>query len=35
MHGTAKNKLGKVEDAFSSITNPSSKKFIEVIENLL
>ena len=29
------NKEGKIEKTFSSITNPSSKKFIEVIENLL
>jgi len=29
------NKEGKIEKAFSSITNPSSKKFKEVIENLL
>ena len=29
------NKEGKIEKTFSSMTNPSSKKFIEVIENLL
>ena len=29
------NKEGKIEKTFSSITNPSSKKFKEVIENLL
>tara|TARA_Y100000590_G_scaffold449208_1_gene586978 strand:+ start:696 stop:1283 length:588 start_codon:yes stop_codon:yes gene_type:complete len=29
------NKSGKVEDTFASITNPSSKKFIKVIENAL
>ena len=29
------NKEGKIENTFSSITNPSSKKFKEVIENLL
>ena len=29
------NKVGKIEKIFSSMTNPSSKKFIEVIENLL
>ena len=29
------NKEGKIEKAFSSITNPSSKRFKEVIENLL
>ena len=29
------NKEGKIEKAFSSMTSPSSKKFIEVIENLL
>ena len=29
------NKEGKIERTFSSITNPSSKRFKEVIENLL
>ena len=29
------NKDGKIAETFSSITNPSSKKFIKVIENLL
>ena len=29
------NKEGKIEKTFSSITNPSSKKFKKVIENLL
>ena len=29
------NKEGKIEKTFSSITNPSSKRFKEVIENLL
>ena len=29
------NKEGKIEKTFSSMTNPSSKKFIEVIENSL
>jgi len=29
------NKKGKIEKTFSSMTNPSSKKFKEVIENLL
>ena len=29
------DKSGKVSEAFSSITNPSSKKFIKTIENLL
>ena len=29
------NKEGKIEITFSSMTNPSSKKFKEVIENLL
>ena len=29
------NKEGKIEKTFTSMTNPSSKKFIEVIENLL
>ena len=29
------NKEGKIEKTFSSMTNPSSKKFIKVIENLL
>ena len=29
------NKEGKIEKTFSSMTNPSSKKFIEVIEFLL
>ena len=29
------NKEGKIEKTFSSMTNPSSKKFKEVIENLL
>ena len=29
------NKEGKIEKTFSSITNPSSKKFKEFIENLL
>ena len=29
------NKECKIEKTFSSMTNPSSKKFIEVIENLL
>ena len=29
------NKLGKVEDAFSSITNPSSKKFITILEKTI
>ena len=29
------NKKGKIEITFSSMTNPSSKKFKEVIENLL
>ena len=28
------NKFGKVEETFSSITNPSSKKFIKVLEKL-
>jgi len=28
------NKLGKVEETFSSITNPSSNKFIKVLEKL-
>jgi len=28
-------KSGKVSETFSSITNPSSKKFLKVIENLL
>ena len=28
-------KDGKVAETFSSITNPSSKKFIKVIENLI
>ena len=29
------DRSGKVSDTFSSITNPSSKKFLKVIENLL
>ena len=29
------NKEGKIEKTFTSMTNPSSKRFIEVIENLL
>jgi glutathione peroxidase len=29
------DKSGKVSETFSSITNPSSKKFIKSIENLL
>ena len=29
------DKNGKVADTFSSITKPSSKKFIKVIENLI
>jgi glutathione peroxidase len=29
------NKDGKIAETFSSITNPSSKKFIKVIEDLL
>ena len=29
------NKEGKIEKTFSSMTNPSSKKFKEIIENLL
>ena len=29
------NREGKIEDTFSSITNPSSKKFIKAIENLI
>ena len=28
-------KDGKIADTFSSITKPSSKKFIKVIENLI
>ena len=28
-------KDGKIAETFSSITNPSSKKFIKVIENLI
>ena len=26
---------GKIEETFSSITKPSSKKFVKVIENLI
>ena len=29
------NKSGKISDTFSSMTNPSSKKFIKVIEKLI
>ena len=35
IHKIIINKEGKIEKTFSSMTNPSSKKFIEVIENLL
>ena len=28
-------KEGKIEETFSSITKPSSKKFIKVLENLI
>jgi len=34
-HKIVINKSGKVAETFSSLTNPSSKKFINIIENLL
>ena len=34
-HKIVIGKDGKVAETFSSITNPSSKKFIKVIENLI
>jgi len=34
-HKIVIDRSGKIHDTFSSITNPSSKKFIKVIENLL
>jgi len=34
-HKIVINKDGKIADAFASITNPSSKKFIKVIEKLI
>ena len=34
-HKIVVNKSGKIEDTFASITNPSSKRFISLLENML